>query len=228
MSLYLVRFEGQNRNKNKSWNWGEIKEGSSKMHWGRKSRRKEKGVGGTENRRGMLRWRTGRGKPQEGVRGREVKRAHERERQGRKNKKIRGRERPHRGTVEANVSCERRTNSHVWVCYTWGEGINCVSICVCLLCFIYNSVKKSNSQSGIWMSLITICVLRIHTASAIQSECKPVRISMQKCVSNALCVYACLSACLPCKNYGVLTGISNHCVRTLLTYEVFWISNKWV
>lgn len=51
------------------------------MHWRRKSRRKEKGVGGTENRRGMLRWRTGRGKPQEGVRGREVKRAHERERE---------------------------------------------------------------------------------------------------------------------------------------------------
>lgn len=67
------------------------------MHWRRKSRRKEKGVGGTENRRGMLRWRTGRGKPQEGVRGREVKRVHERERQGRKNKKIRERGRGHIG-----------------------------------------------------------------------------------------------------------------------------------
>ena len=51
-----------------------------KNHWRIKNEREEKkGVGGAEvqrrgeeeNGRGMLCWRTGRGKPQEGVRGRE-------------------------------------------------------------------------------------------------------------------------------------------------------------
>ena len=39
-----------------------------------KNVREKKGVGGAGNRRGMLCWRTRRGKPQEGVRGRDEER----------------------------------------------------------------------------------------------------------------------------------------------------------
>lgn len=81
---------------------------------------------GVENRRGMLCWRTGRGKPQEGVRGREVERERERKRS---NKNGEGEARL--GRRASKVSCERRVDSHarVNVRYTRG-GIHslCVSV----------------------------------------------------------------------------------------------------
>lgn len=69
---------------------------------------------GEENRRGMLCWRTGRGKPQEGVRGMEADRERER------GIKKMGRERPDQGAVAAKVSCERgKTLMSVCVCVFW-------------------------------------------------------------------------------------------------------------
>lgn len=80
------------------------KEESSKMLWRIKKMGEKKKSGrcrgqrrGVENRRGMLCWRTGRGKPQEGVRGREVERERERERGVTKM----GREKPDQGVVRA-------------------------------------------------------------------------------------------------------------------------------
>lgn len=72
--------------------------------------RGERGVGGAGNRRGMLCWWIGRGKPQEGVRGREDKRRGSR-------KKLQGGRGQTRATVEANVSCERR--KAWWVCASY-------------------------------------------------------------------------------------------------------------
>ncbi len=130
--MFLLR---QNDKKLKKNGKGSSKNALENKKWERRKRsgRCRGQRRGEENRRGMLCWRTGRGKPQEGVRGREV----ERER----SKKKMGRERPDQGAVEAKVSCERRKDSLVCVlvCVTPEGGIH---LYVCLYRFTYNCLKN--------------------------------------------------------------------------------------